>query len=319
MNTHSFINAAFAAALFAAGSIAAQAAAEPGSIKTPAVTPPGAGGSEAVARVGDLDVNLDEIKASLANLDVRELAAISRDPSLLNQVVRSLLVQRILFREAQAKKWEQQPEVKAQLERSRQAVITESYLQSVAKPPEGWPNDAELHAAYEANKPSFLVPKQYRLAQIFIAAPRTAEKAVADKTLAKLEAVKKKLAEKGADFAAVAKAQSEEQASATNGGEIGWLTEAQIQPDIRTQAIALAPGGQSDPIRLNDGWHILKNLEVKEAFTPTLEQLKPQLLQQLRAEKTKANSQAYLAKLLQDNPVSINELALGKALAKPEK
>jgi parvulin-like peptidyl-prolyl isomerase len=319
MNTNAFLTSIIAAAVLPAGSIAAQAGAEPGSIKAQAVTSPTAAGSEAVARVGNLDVNLDEIKASLANLDVRELAAISRDPSLLNQVVRSLLVQRILFREAQAKKWERQPEVMVQIERSRQAVITESYLQSIAKPPDGWPSEAELQAAYEANKPSFLVPKQYRLAQIFIASPRAAEKAVSDKALAKLEGVKRKLAEKGAVFAVVAKSESEEQASASNGGEIGWLTEAQIQPDIRTQAVALAPGGQSEPVRLNDGWHILKNHDIKEAFTPTLEQLKPQLIEQLRAEKTKANSQAYLAKLLQENPVSINELALGKALIKPEK
>ena len=65
-----------------------------------------------VARIGDLDVKLDEIRTSLQNLDLREQAAISRDPALLNQVVRSLLVQRIMFREAQAKKWEQQPEVR---------------------------------------------------------------------------------------------------------------------------------------------------------------------------------------------------------------
>ena len=55
-------------------------------------------------------------------------------------------------------------------------------------------------------------------------------------------------------------------------------------------------------------------LEIKEPFTPSLAQLKPQLMQQLRAEKTKANSQAYVAQLLQENPVAINELALSQAL-----
>jgi parvulin-like peptidyl-prolyl isomerase len=319
MNTNISRHPIIRAAVLAATSVIIHARAEPGSIKAPAAPSPAAASSEAVARVGNLDVNLDEIRASLANLDVRELAAISRDPSLLNQVVRSLLVQRILLREAQAKKWERQPEVMAQIERSRQAVITESYLQSIAKPPDGWPGDAELQAAYDASKPSFLVPKQYRLAQIFIATPRAADKAAIDKAQAKLDAVKRKLAEKGADFAAIAKSESEEQASAANGGEIGWLTETQIQPEIRAQAVALAAGAQSEPIRLGDGWHILKSLEIKEAFTPTFEQLKPQLFQQLRAEKTKANSQTYLAKLLQENPVSINELALGKALIKPEK
>jgi len=99
-----------------------------------------------------------------------------------------------------------------------------------------------------------------------------------------------------------------------NGGEIGWLTDAQIQPDIRETAVKLAAGQTSAPVRRDDGWHIIKCLEIKEPYTPTLAQLKPQIIQQMRSEKTKANSQAYLAQLLQENPVAINELALSQAL-----
>jgi parvulin-like peptidyl-prolyl isomerase len=307
--------AAVACSLAAAALHAAENS--PGSIKQPAAQ---AAATEAgvVARVGDLDVNLDEIKGALASLDVRELAAVSRDPALLNQVVRSLLVQRLLYREAVANKWDQSTEAKAQLERLKQSAITESYLQSVSQPPADWPSDAEVAAAYEANKVSFLVPRQHRLAQIFIASPKGADAATVEKAQTRLETVKKKLDDKQADFAALAKAESDEKTSAANGGEIGWLTEAQIQPDIRDAAVKLSAGQVSAPVRRDEGWHILKCLEVKDAFTPTLAQLKPQLVQQLRAEKTKANSQAYLAQLLQENPVAINELALTQALgAKP--
>jgi len=282
----------------------------PGSIKQP-VSPSDSG---VVARVGDLDVNLDEIKGALANLDVRELAAVSRDPALLNQVVRSLLVQRLLYREAIAKKWDQSAEAKAQLERLRQSAVTESYLQSVSQPPESWPSEAEVEAAYQANKTTFLIPRQHRLAQVFIALPKDADAATTAKAQARLDAVKKKLEDKQADFAALAKAESDEKASAANGGEIGWLTEAQIQPDIREVALKLTAGQLTAPVRRDDGWHIVKCLEVKEPFTPTLAQLKPQLVQQMRTEKAKANSQAYLAQLLQENPVAINELALSQAL-----
>lgn len=301
--------AALALTLAAAPAWLTAAEPAPGSIKQPAPADPGV-----VARVGDLDVNLEEIKGALANLDVRELAAVSRDPALLNQVVRSLLVQRLLYREAVANKWDQSAEAKAQLERLRQSAVTESYLQSVSQPPADWPSDPEVQAAYDANKASFLVPRQHRLAQIFIALPKNADADAAAKAQARLDAVKKKLDDKPADFAALAKAESDEKTSGANGGEIGWLTEAQIQPDIRETAIKLAAGQHSAPVRRDDGWHIIKCLEIKEPFTPTLAQLKPQLVQQLRAEKTKANSQAYLAQLLQENPVAINELALTQAL-----
>jgi hypothetical protein len=38
------------------------------------------------------------------------------------------------------------------------------------------------------------------------------------------------------------------------------------------------------------------------------------LVEKMREEKVKANSQAYLAQLLQENPVTINELAIGQIL-----
>ena len=294
--------------------MAAEAAA--GSIKQPAATPAAAGpkGAGVVARVGDLEVNLDEIKSALGNLDVRELAAVSRDPALLNQVVRSLLVQRLLYREALAKKWDQSEQAVARLERLRQSAVTESYLESVSQPPDGWPADAEVQAAYEANQASWLVPRQYRLAQIYVALPEGGDQAAVTKAQGRIETVKRKLDEKPGDFAVLAKAESDEKTSAAAGGEIGWLTEAQIQPDIREAAIKLAAGQVSAPIKRAQGWHIIKCLEIKESFTPSLADLKASLVEKMREEKVKANSQAYLAQLLQENPVTINELAIGQIL-----
>jgi parvulin-like peptidyl-prolyl isomerase len=268
--------------------------------------------------VGDLEVNLDEIKSALGNLDVRELAAVSRDPALLNQVVRSLLVQRLLYREALAKKWDQSEQAVARLERLRQSAVTESYLESVSQPPAGWPTDPEVQAAYEANQASWLVPRQYRLAQIYVALPEGGDQAAVTKAQGRIEAVKRKLDEKPGDFEVLAKAESDEKTSAAAGGEIGWLTEAQIQPDIREAAIKLAAGQVSAPIKRAQGWHIIKCLEIKESFTPSLADLKASLVEKMREEKVKANSQAYLAQLLQENPVTINELAIGQILENQE-
>lgn len=273
--------------------------------------------TDVIARVGDTEVKMEEIRAALAILSPREAETISRDPALLNQLVRTLLTQRILLKEAISKQWDQKPEVAAQLARVREAAITESYLQSVSTPPESFPSDTDLQKKYEANKAALLVPKQFRLAQIFIASPKDAEKAVADKAVEKLETVRKSLRKPDADFAVIARTDSDEKDSSSRGGEIGWLTEAQIQPEIRAQLGSLAKGAVTEPIRLNDGWHIIKCLDIKESYTPSLDDVRTQLTQRLRAEQTKASSQAYLAKLLQQNPVAINELALSKVLEKP--
>lgn len=270
--------------------------------------------SGVIARIGDTEVKFDEMRASIESLDAREQAALARDPSLLNQVVRTFLVRRVVLKEALAKKWDQESAVAAQIQRARDNTIVETYLQSVSKPADTYPTDAEVQSAYESRKTQLLVPKQFRLAQIFIALPKTADKTTTEKAQSKLEAVKKSLHQSGADFAAIAKANSEEPESAARGGEIGWLAENQVQPEVRPQVTSLSKNATSEPIRLEDGWHILKVLEIKEAYTPTLDEVRTQLVQQLRNEKTQSNSQAYLAKLLQQSPVAINELALSKLL-----
>lgn len=272
--------------------------------------------SNVIARVGDLDVKLDEVKSALAKLDPREQEAIARDPALLNQVVRLLLVQRLMLNEAVSKKWDQQPQVKTAIERARESAITESYLQSISEPPAGYPSGTELQTAYDLAKPSLAVGRQWKLAQIFVAAPEGTAKADLEKAETKLAEVKKALAEKGSDFAALAIKHSDEANSAAQGGEIGWMTEAQLQPEIREPATRLILGALSEPVRMKDGWHVLKCLDLKEPSTPPLEQVRTVLKERMRQEKAKANSQAYLASLLQQNPVAINEIGLAKALAK---
>ena len=275
--------------------------------------------NDVVARIGNTDIKADEIRSSIESLDSRQQAALARDPNLLNQLVRSILVQRVVLNEALSKHWDQEPAIVAQLARVRDNTIRETYLASVSQPPPGYPSETELKAAYEANKPSLLVPRQFRLAQIYIALPETADKADADKAQTKLDGVKRSLHQKDADFAAIARAESDESQSAAKGGEIGWLPENQIQPEIRSQISGLTKGAASDPIRLADGWHLIKILDSKDPYTPSLDEVRAQLIERLRAERAREISQAYVTKLLQQTPVSINELALSKLLNKPAK
>lgn len=267
-----------------------------------------------IGRIGGISVNAEDVKGSLAALSANDGAAIKNDPALLNQVVRSLLVQRVLLQEAEAQGHDKNPEVAAQLAKAREVALTESYLLAVSIPPESFPSEAELLAAYEVAKPQIGVPKSFHLAQIFISTEKDTEKAQT-----KIDHLQKALKSAPADFGKLAAQHSEEIASAGRQGEIGWLAETQIQPEIREKLGALKVDAISDPVRLKDGWHIIKVLDAREPYTPTLEQIRTQLVTQLRAEKTRANSQAYLAKLLQENPLAINELALGQIAESGEK
>ncbi len=272
--------------------------------------------SDPIARIGETDVKIEDVRPYLESLDAREQSALVRDPALLNQFVRAIVVQQLLLKEAQAAGWDRQPASEAQLERARKRAIAEGFLQSLTKAPEGFPSDVEVKAAYEANKASFVVPRQFQLAQVFIAVPKDADKGASDKAQAKVEAVKGNLKQPGADFAAQARVNSEEPQSAARNGEIGWLAESQVQPEIRAQIGSLGKEGISEPIRLADGWHIVKVLDVKEAYTPSLDEVKGPLAEQLRAARAKANGEAYVARLLQQNPVAINEITLSKLVGK---
>jgi parvulin-like peptidyl-prolyl isomerase len=270
--------------------------------------------SDVVARIGSVEVKTSEIRDEIGKLDAIQQASLLKQPELLNQAVRTLLVRRLVLKEAKAKKWENQPAVAQALERLRDTAITESYLQSVSNPPADYPGDAELKAAYEANKASLVVPRQFQLAQIFIAVPKDADKAAADKAQARLDEVQKALKGRSAEFAELARANSDEKASAAKDGEIGWLAEAQIQPAIREKVADAAKNTVLAPLRLDDGWHIVKVLDIREQRTAAFDEVSGQLRQRMRAEKQRAASAEYINKLLKENPVAINELELSKLL-----
>ena len=262
--------------------------------------------SEVLAKIGGIEIKTGEIREILAGLDAEQQAAIAKDPAALGQYVRALLVQRHVLKQALDQKWDQDPAVIARLVRARESALTESYLEAKSAPEPGYPSAAVLTEAYEANKAKLLVPRSFRLAQIFITGDQ-----------AKLDAILKQLKAKGAEFAAIARRASEESASAAQGGEIGWLTEEQIQPGIREKLPKLTLGTVSEPIQLKDGWHILKVLDIREARTPTLDEIRDKFVTQLRADRSRSKRQEFLAALLKENPLAINEIELMKLLSKP--
>ncbi|MGC1479844.1 MAG: peptidylprolyl isomerase, partial [Chthoniobacterales bacterium] len=208
----------------------------------------------------------------------------------------------------------EQPDVAKQLEEIREKAITQTYLEAQAEPPESYPSDAEIEAAYEENKAGLKTPPQVRLAQIFVALPSDAGAEAAANAKVKLDQIQTELSASGAEFASIAKANSEEPQSAAQGGEIGWLTEEQIQPGIREEMGQLDAGKVSKPIRLADGYHIVKVLETKPESTPALEDIRDALADRLRAAKAQENSQTYVAELLQQSPIAINEMMLTELL-----
>lgn len=285
------------------------AAADEGAIK----------GSEVIARVAGSEVTADEVRAVIAFLEPRQQIAVARDPALLSQTVRAILASRLVLKEALAKKWDQQAAVATQISRARDNVVVESYLQSVSAPPENYPGEADVKSVYEANASAFLVPRRFRLAQIVVTLAKDADKAAEDAARRKLDDVIKKLKAPGADFASLARSLSEDASTAEKDGEVGWVAEPDLRAEIRSQVIGLPKLGTTEPIRLDDGWHILKLVDTESARTRPLAEVRDALVQRIKAERIEANRRAYMAELLKQTPPVVNEIALSKLLeARPD-
>ncbi len=272
--------------------------------------------AEVLARLGSKELTVDEMRAYLETLPKAEREVLAKDPALLTTVVRTYLAQRVLLAEAQAKKFDQQPAIQAQLARARDQALSDLYLESVARPPDSYPSEDDVQATYKGNRQLFVVPRRFHLAQVVVAVPAGADKAAGkvadDKARRKAAELSRRLRSKGADFAAAARAESGE--SAARGGDLGWLVEAQLPPGILEAASALAKDGVSEPVRLPDGWHVLKLLEVQAATVRPLEEVRDSVIARMRQEKARELKQQYMSKLVGPTEPAINELALPKVV-----
>ncbi|HLH10695.1 MAG TPA: peptidylprolyl isomerase [Methylovirgula sp.] len=269
---------------------------------------------EVIARMGDIEVHSDEIRALIAGLGSRGQAASGGDLGSVAQAVRGLLADRYLLKEALAKHWDQQPEVIAAMQRLRDNIVVQTYLQSLIPVPEDYPTEADVQQAYDANKSALMAPRQYRIAQIFVAVPAGADKGTEEKAHAKILEVARALKQPNADFAAIARADSDAKATAEHGGEIGWVSETQLRPDLQAQIAGLAKGAASEPIQVDGGWQIIKLIDTKPAAPVPFAQVHDALKQRLREARAEELRRAYIDGLLKDNQVTINEIALSKLI-----
>ncbi len=257
-----------------------------------------------------------DVRQLLANADPAVRANVQHNPDALSALVRERLVQLILLQEARDKKWDQRPDIAAAANQARDAVIVNTYLASVSTVDPGYPSDADVQTAYDANKSRFILPRQYQLAQIFIAVPTGSAKTVEDQARKKLQDLRTQTARPRADFAGLARQNSQDRATADKGGELGWVQESQLTPEIRSVVAGMQEGAISDPVRMADGWHLLKLIGTRPASTAPLADVRANLVDALRKQRLQQNAQAYAAAALRAQPTQIDEIAVGKLVAR---
>jgi parvulin-like peptidyl-prolyl isomerase len=268
--------------------------------------------ADVVAQRGDVRLTTTELQDALSLLDPSARAQMTANPQSLANFARERLLNKAVLAEATAKKWDTRPEVVQKINETREAVITQTYLASLVPSDPDFPSEAEVTTAYESNKTRLVLPRQYHIAQIVLTVKQGATPQDDEDVHKKALALRAQAIRPNTDFADIARKSSQESQSAVKGGDVGWLREPDMIPAVRDVVSGMIEGGISQPVRVPDGWHILKLVALKPGGEVPLADARPQIVTALRQTRAQRLMRAYLDDMLKAQPIQLNEIELTK-------
>jgi peptidyl-prolyl cis-trans isomerase SurA len=124
---------------------------------------------------------------------------------------------------------------------------------------------------------------------------RTSEQVSEGEARRRLEGLRERLVSGAADFAQLARANSDD-GSAGRGGDLDWLYPGDTVPEFERAFQALKPGEISEPVRTPFGYHLIQVIERRSAeLSPERRRLQARLA--LRERKAEENFQQWLRQL----------------------
>jgi peptidyl-prolyl cis-trans isomerase C len=201
-------------------------------------------------------------------------------PEVEAQIKEEVIAREIFMQEAQKRGLDATPEYKTQIELARQTILIRELFAEFQKT--SAVTDADVQAEYD----KFVAAnggKEYRARHILVET-----KAQADAILASLK--------KNGKFEDIAKKQSKDPGSGANGGDLDWAAPGNYVKEFSDAMVALNKGQVSAPVQSQFGFHIIRLDDVREAQLPKLEEVKPQISQQLTQQRMATFQQELRAK-----------------------
>jgi peptidyl-prolyl cis-trans isomerase C len=209
----------------------------------------------------------------------------------VEQVVRVLL----LAAEGRQRKLDETEAYKNQIMYSSAGILANQTDQAVRRQVSG--DEALLRAYYEAHKSEH---EQIHVRHILIRMQGSplplvpGQKDLTDaEALAKAQEIRQELVQ-GADFAGLARTESNDVGSSSKGGDLGFLKRGQTVPSFEEAAFALPAGGLSQPVKTPYGYHIIRAEERKP--TQTFEELRPEMEKSVANEASRKFVESLKAK-----------------------
>jgi peptidyl-prolyl cis-trans isomerase C len=220
-----------------------------------------------------------------ARMDVlaQQLAASGRPvtPEMQGQLREEVVAREIFMQEAQKQGLDATEDFKNQLELARQAILIRQLFENYRKG--NAVSDADAQAEYDkfaaANS-----GKEYKARHILVEKEDQAQKILAD-------------LKKGAKFEDIAKKQSKDPGSGANGGDLDWAAPGSFVPEFSEAMVKLKKGETTPaPVKSQFGYHIIRVDDVRQAQLPKLEEVKPQIVQQLQQQRLQKYQEELRAK-----------------------
>jgi peptidyl-prolyl cis-trans isomerase D len=146
------------------------------------------------------------------------------------------------------------------------------------------PADADLQRMYTQNQEAFRTPERVKARHILLKTqgkPASEEAAIKAKGENLLKQIKG-----GADFAKLAKENSEDPGSGANGGDLGdWITHGQMVPEFDKAIFALKVGQTSDLVKTMYGYHIVQTLAHQDGGVRSFAEVKSELAVQWKKQR----------------------------------
>jgi len=217
-------------------------------------------------------VNGKPVPMSRVDALAQQLARAGRPvtPEMMGQIKDEVIARELFMQEAQKLGLDASEDFKAQMELTRQAILIRELFANFQKT--NPVTDAEIKAEYDkfaaANS-----GKEYRARHILVEKEDQAKAIIAS-------------LKKGAKFEDIAKKQSKDPGSGANGGDLDWASAGSYVKEFSEAMVKLGKGKTTEtPVKSQFGYHIIRLDDVRDAQLPKLEDVKPQIAQQLGQQK----------------------------------
>jgi peptidyl-prolyl cis-trans isomerase D len=200
--------------------------------------------------------------------------------------------------------------------RSPETVRLEYVLVDGAAMPEPVVDEAALRRRYEEQASRYSTPEQRSVAHILVEVAADAGEPARKAAEARARKLVADARAPGADFAALARANSDDAGSKSVGGDLGRVAKGSLPGPLDEAAFAMQAGEVRGPVKSDFGWHVLKVTEVVAGSQQPFESVRAQLEQDLRStgrERAYSDLTGKLVDAVYKNPNSL-EAARGLGL-----